>query len=144
MLGHYGLEGLLLLFPNMPLSLLTVFLVAAVSIALVKLAPVEIEKASLLFLLVEMIFLPGFGRQYCVWPIALGSLFPSVGYLVYTVASAGFIFGTFLGIDSAPAWLPGWYAPFWAAILWLLLEARSLGVRRIPRLRPAAETASAS
>ena len=66
---------------------------------------------------------PGFGRQYCVWPIALGSLFPGAGLLVFTAVSTGFSPAVF-AFDAAPAWLPGWYGPWWAALLWLLLELR--------------------
>jgi hypothetical protein len=142
-LGHYGLEGLLLVFPSMPMALLTVFLFVAVGVAIVKLARVEIARACLLLVLVQMIFLPGFARQYCVWPIALGSLFPSPGYLIYTLIAAGFVLNASLGIESAPAWLPGWYGPWWAAIVWLLLEVRKLGASALPALVPSPRTASA-
>jgi hypothetical protein len=90
-----------------------------------------------------MIFLPGFARQYCVWPIALGALFPGAGYLLYTVIAAGFLLGASQEFGSAPSWLPGWYGPWWAAIVWLLLEVRTLGLRSLPGLVPASRTASA-
>jgi len=45
---------------------------------------VEIARASLLLFLVILVFAPGFGRQYCVWPIALGwALLAGVGGFVY-------------------------------------------------------------
>ena len=75
---------------------------------------------------------PGFGRQYCVWPVALGSLFPGAGLLVFTAVSSGFLARGFFPFDGAPGWLPGWYGPWWAALLWLLLELRA--ARRAPRV----------
>lgn len=44
---------------------------------------------------------------------------------VFTAVSAGFLARGFFPFDGAPAWLPGWYGPWWAALLWLLLELRS-------------------
>jgi len=128
--GRYGLGALLLLFPTMPLWVLTAVLLLAVLVAIVWLAPVEISRASLLLFLVQMIFSPGFARQYCVWPVALGALFPSAGYFLYTVVSTGFLVRGISGELSAGSWLPGWHGPWWAAIAWLLLEARALSRQR--------------
>ncbi len=52
---------------------------AAVAVAIVLLSRVELASASLRLFLVILVFAPGFGRQYCVWPIALGALFAGPG-----------------------------------------------------------------
>jgi hypothetical protein len=128
--GRYGLEALLLLFPAMPLWVLTAVLLLAMLVALVRLAPVEISRASLLLFLVQMIFLPGFAGQYCVWPVALGALFPSAGYFLYTLVATGFLVREMPGAGAAAPWLPGWYGPWWAAIAWVLWEARASSRQR--------------
>lgn len=118
---RYGLDVLLLLFPGMPSWVLTALLLVAMLVALVVLARVEILRASLLLFLVQLIFLPGIARQYCVWPVALGALFPSAGYFVYTLVATGFLVG----------WLPAWNGIWWAAIGWLLWEVFALSRRRV-------------
>jgi hypothetical protein len=128
--ADYGLSRLLVPFPGMPLWVLTAVLILAMLAAIAWLAPVEISRASLLLFLVQLIFLPGFGRQYCVWPVALGALFPSVGYFLYTLVSAGFLVGAMSREGTTAHWLPGSSGPWWAAIAWLLWEARALSRQR--------------
>lgn len=77
-----------------------------------------------------LLVLPGIGQQYFVWPIALGALFPGAGYFVYTVVSALFFIGSSRGFAAASPLLPGWYGPWWAALLWLGLEVRALSRQR--------------
>jgi hypothetical protein len=122
--GHqyvYGLSALLPLFPGMASWVLTAVLLLAMLAAFVLLAPVEISRASLLLFLVQMIFLPGFARQYCAWPVALGALFPSAGYFLYTLVATGFL------LD----WLPDWNGIWWAAIGWLFWEVFAASRRRV-------------
>jgi hypothetical protein len=114
----YGVDWLVGLFPGLPRSLPTILFVAAMAAAvlLLGLADVEIARASLILMLVQLVFLPGFGRQYCVWPIALGALFPSPGYLLYTLVGAGFLM----------YWLPDWNGTWFSAIFWLGWEISAL------------------
>jgi hypothetical protein len=128
--SYYGLDELLLVFPDMPFWVLPAVLLLAMLAAVVWLAPVEISRASLLLFLVQMIFAPGFGRQYCVWPVALGALFPGAGYFLYTVVTTGFLVRGMPGIGAAAPWLPGRYGPRWAAIAWLLWEVRASSRQR--------------
>jgi hypothetical protein len=129
--GNYGTEALLLIagVPSwLPAALFAAAVLAAVWFFGVRRGDEDsraVAKGSLGLFLVMLVFLPGFGRQYCVWPIALGSLFPGAGLLVFTAVSTGFLARGFFAFDAAPAWLPGWYGPWWAALLWLLLELRS-------------------
>ncbi|MDQ6894071.1 MAG: hypothetical protein M3167_15480 [Acidobacteriota bacterium] len=131
--GNYGTEALLLIagVPSwLPAALFAAAVLAAVWFFGARRGDEDsraLAKGSLGLFLVMLVFLPGFGRQYCVWPIALGALFPGAGLLAFTAVSTGFLARGFFAFDAAPAWLPGWYGPWWAAILWLLLEARSRG-----------------
>ncbi|HEY6147250.1 MAG TPA: hypothetical protein VIZ69_06110, partial [Thermoanaerobaculia bacterium] len=129
--GNYGTEALLLIRgmpPWVPAALFAAAMLAAVWFLGTRGGERDsvsaLARGSLGVFLVLLVFLPGFGRQYCVWPIALGSLFPGAGLLVFTAVSTGFLARGFFAFDGAPAWLPGWYGPWWAALLWLLLELR--------------------
>src|SRR5262249_16951940 len=103
----------------------TIFIAAALA-AVALLRRVEIVRASLMLFLVTLIFLPGIGRQYFVWPIALGSLFGGPGYLIYTVAAGGFLIGSVFELSGHLKLLPPLYAIWGAAVIWLFLEVRRL------------------
>ncbi len=124
--GLYGTDALLLL-PGVPFWLPRVLFLAAVAAAVVWLrrAGVPLERASLVLFLVMLVFLPGIGRQYFVWPVALGALSAGAGYLVYTVVAAAALV-LLSGLAPGVANLPGWYGVWCAALLWLLLEARAI------------------
>lgn len=119
----YGTDFVLLL-PGVPDWLPVFLFLCAVGAAIYLLRRVEIARASLLLFLVLLVFIPGISRQYFVWPVALGSLFPSPGYFLYTlVAAVSFLQ---LSGSSGPdvGFGPGWYGPWWAAIAWFLWEVR--------------------
>jgi len=128
--GNYGTEALLLIgaVPSwLPAALFAAAVLGAVWFFGARRGEEDspaLVRGSLGHFLVMLVFLPGFGRQYCVWPIALGSLFPGAGLLVFSAVSTGFLARGFFAFDAAPGWLPGWYGPWWAAVLWLLLELR--------------------
>jgi len=127
--GLYGTDALLLV-PGVPFWVPRVIFAAAAlaAVVLLRRRRVETARASLLLFLVTLVFLPGIGRQYFVWPIALGALFPGAGYAIYTaVATAALV--AIAGLAPSVAHLPGWYGVWWAALLWLLLEARRGAVR---------------
>jgi hypothetical protein len=121
--GNYGIEVMVLL-PGVPDWAPVPIFFAAVAIALWKLSRVELARASLLLFLVILVFAPGFGRQYCVWPIALGSLFAGPGFFLYTAVAAAFLVGAIFPEVREAVTLPGWYGPFWAAVAWLAWEVR--------------------
>jgi hypothetical protein len=126
--GNYGLEVMVLL-PGVPDWAPVPIFFAAVAVAIALLSRVELARASLRLFLVILVFAPGFGRQYCVWPIALGALFAGPGFFLYSLVAGAFLVGAiFPGSGAA---LPGWYGPFWAAVAWLAWELR--GARRSPR-----------
>ena len=126
--GNYGIEVMVLL-PGVPDWAPVPIFFAAVVVALWKLSRVELAHASLLLFLVILVFAPGFGRQYCVWPIALGALFAGPGFLLYTVVAAAFLVGAIFPETREAVSLPGWYGPFWAAVAWLAWEIRRHSTR---------------
>ena len=98
---------------------------------------VEFGRASLLLFLVVLLFAPGIAVYYFVWPIALGALYPSAGYAVYTAIVSLFLIHSpdALGIELPH--LPGWSGPWWAIVFWLLWEIRTLsGAGRGPARQP--------
>ena len=94
---------------------------------------VELGRASLMLFLVLLIFLPGITPYYFVWPIALGALYPSAGFGVYTAVVTLFLIHSPDAIGVELAHLPGWSGPWWAAVFWLLWELRALQASRIAR-----------
>jgi hypothetical protein len=125
--GHYGIEAMVLL-PGVPDWAPVPIFFAAVAAALFLLRNVELARASLRLFLVILVVAPGFGRQYVVWPVALGALFGGPGFFLYTVVAGAFLVGALFPETLAAAPLPGWYGPFWAALAWLAWELR--GSRR--------------
>ncbi len=121
----YGLEPLRF-WPFLPQETLPAIFVATGLAAVYALRRVEFGRACLLLFLVNLIFLPGIGQNYFVWPIALGALYPSLGYAVYSVMIALFLIHSPDALAIELPHLPGWSGPWWAAVLWLLLEIRKL------------------
>lgn len=122
--GNYGIEAIVLL-PGVPEWAPLAIFAAAVIIAVRLLRTVELARASLLLFLVVLVFAPGFGRQYCVWPIALGAVFGGAGFYLYSVVAGAFLAGLLFPAARAALPLPGWYGPFWAALAWLAWELRA-------------------
>jgi hypothetical protein len=82
----------------------------------------ELSRACLALFLALLVFSPSWAVQYLVWPVALGALYPSAAYGIYTLAGA-------LYHSSAPESLampwPVRATPLgtWvAALLWLAVE----------------------
>jgi hypothetical protein len=130
----YGTE-VLLLVPGVPEWLPMALFAAAVLVALVWLQKVELAQASLLLYLVILIFAPGFGRQYCVWPIALGAVSAGLGFALYSVVAGAFLLSENFHPTSFGWALPGWYGPWWAAVVWFLWEWRRRGLNSRGEMR---------
>ena len=116
-----GVQGLVELSPPQPI-LFPLILVAAVVWAFRETRGWELSRASLLLFLVLLCVSPSYGVQYLVWPIALGSLYPSAAYGVFTLAGA-------LYHSSAPESVAiPWpiratpLATWLAAVVWLVAE----------------------
>jgi hypothetical protein len=131
----YGLEPLREL-AWLPRETATLVFAALMVAAAWMLRRIDLVRASLLLFLVQLVLMPGIWPYYFVWPVALGAIFPSVGYLVYTLVVTAFFFKSpdVLGLDWPH--LPGWWGCWWAAVFWLLWELRGLGART-SRIEPA-------
>jgi hypothetical protein len=135
----YGTRGAkpaaLLAFLEMPehgrLVLMGLF-AGAVLWALREGRELELPRAALLLWLAILTFLPSFGMQYLVWPLALGSLYPTAALGLYTFAGAVYHSSWSLDLEwpvrvsSLGTWL--------ACAFWLATEtARLRRERRMPR-----------
>ncbi|HKD17746.1 MAG TPA: hypothetical protein VKG23_07735 [Thermoanaerobaculia bacterium] len=81
-----------------------------------------LPEGALLLFLAQIVFAPGFAAQYLLWPMALGSLAVSAGYVWTTTVGALFIV-TAAGLLSLPVAVTA-TAAWTAALLWFLQEAR--------------------
>lgn len=125
----YGTSTLLEI-PGVPRWLPTAVFLAAAAVGIVAFRRLDVGRASLLLFLLLLVFLPGVVQYYFVWPIALGALYGGAGYAVYTVTVSAFFLGSPDGLALPLAHLPGWHGVWWATVLWLLLELRTLARKK--------------
>jgi hypothetical protein len=121
----YGASTLLEI-PGAPSWLPTLLFLAAAGFGLLAFRGLDAGRASLLLFLLLLVFLPGVAQYYFVWPSALGALYGGAGYAVYTLAVSAFFLGSPDGLALPLTHLPGWHGVWWATVLWLLLELRTL------------------
>jgi hypothetical protein len=82
----------------------------------------ELSRACLALFLALLVFSPSWAVQYLVWPVALGALYPSAAYGIYTLAGA--VYHSSAPESLAMPW-PVRATPLgtWvAALLWLGVE----------------------
>ena len=125
----YGIEPLRFVSFLPPWTPRAVFIAASL-LAVALLARVEFGRACLRLALVTILFLPGVGPNYFVWPIALGALEPDAGYAVYTAVVTLFLIHSPDAIGVELRHLPGWSGLWWAAAFWLLWSIRAGRKRR--------------
>ena len=119
----YGMEFLRFVKGMPPWAPTALLLVAALTAAFA-LRRIEFGRGCLLLFLVVLIFSPGIVQYYFVWPIALGALYPSAGYAVYTAMVGAFLIHSPDALAQEIPHLPGWNGPWWALVFWLLWEIR--------------------
>jgi hypothetical protein len=90
----------------------------------------ERARASLFVFLVLLFFAPGIGPQYLVWPITLGALFPSAGYLACTLAGSAWIVGSSLALPGSGQFLG--HVVWLSIAFWGVREWRELKRSRNP------------
>jgi hypothetical protein len=89
----------------------------------------ELPRAALLLWLAMLTFMPSYGIQYLVWPIAVGCLYPSLGLGLYTLAGALYHSSWSLELDwplhvsELGTWVAG--------LLWLVTETARLRAGRV-------------
>jgi hypothetical protein len=82
----------------------------------------ELPRACLLLFLALLVFQPSFGSQYYVWPMALGSLYPSPGYVLCATAAALFESGSEQSLALPWPFVIRRLVVWLTALLWLALE----------------------
>jgi hypothetical protein len=112
----------LLAFPDGARGVPFLILLAGVAVAVALGRRVSLARGALLLFLAELVFAPGFAAQYLLWPMALGSLAPSAGYVLLTTLGAAFMVGEgrLLELPVAVTAMAAWTA----ALIWLLQEGR--------------------
>ena len=87
-------------------------------------------RSSLFLFLVLLVFAPGFGLQYLVWPIALGALFGGLAFWLATAAGLTWALGSEGWVALHGASQFGAQLVWLCLVLWLLQQARALGLLR--------------
>ncbi len=139
----YGTD-VLLLISGVPDWVPEAVFILAAGLAVFTLRSIELGRASLLLFLVILIFAPGISRQYFVWPIALGSLYPGLGYFLYTVVASASILHLSNPSGGDAVFGPGWFGPWWAAVAWLLFDLRRLRGSNSPNAAVSAARSAAA
>lgn len=88
----------------------------------------DLVRASLVLFLVLLVFAPGFGTQYAVWPLTLGALTAGAGYFLCTVATLAWTLGSHYGIPGSGRWMG--HVVWLSFLFWLVREV--LPPRRLP------------
>ena len=80
----------------------------------------DLVRASLVLFLVLLVFAPGFGTQYAVWPLTLGALTAGAGYFLCTVATMAWTLGSHYGIPGSGRWMG--HVVWLSFLFWLVRE----------------------
>jgi hypothetical protein len=88
----------------------------------------DLMRASLVLFLVLLVFAPGFGTQYAVWPLTLGALTAGAGYFLCTVTTMAWTLGSHYGIPGSGRWMG--HVVWLSFLFWLVREV--LPPRRLP------------
>jgi hypothetical protein len=92
----------------------------------------DLVRASLVLFLVLLVFAPGFGTQYAVWPLTLGVLTAGAGYFLCTVATMAWTLGSHYGVPGSGRWMG--HVVWLSFVFWLVREttpASRVAPRRI-------------
>jgi hypothetical protein len=93
----------------------------------------DLVRASLVLFLVLLVFAPGFGTQYAVWPLTLGALAPGAGYFLCTVTTMAWTLGSHYGIPGSGRWMG--HVVWLSFVFWLVREVfppRRMPAGRLP------------
>jgi len=80
----------------------------------------DLVRASLVLFLVLLVFAPGFGTQYGVWPLTLGALTAGTGYFLCTVTTMAWTLGSHYGIPGSGRWMG--HLVWLSFLFWLVRE----------------------
>ena len=80
----------------------------------------DLVRASRVLFLVLLVFAPGFGSQYAVWPLTLGALAAGAGYFLCTVTTMAWTLGSHYGIPGSGRWMG--QVVWLSFVFWLVRE----------------------
>ena len=123
----YGFSELVL-FDARLAPVVSVACLAAALASIVWLRGVELSRSCLFLFLVLLLFAPGVGSQYLLWPIPFGALFGGAPYLVFSAASMLWILGSHFGWPGSGRWMGQltWLSVGW----WTYAEIRLIQAGR--------------
>jgi len=119
----YGFSEFVLLDSRWAPVISVIDLVAALATAWT-LRKEKLSRASLLLFLVILLFAPGLGSQYLIWPLTVGALFGGARYLLFTAASMTWILGSHYEIPGSGRWMG--HLVWLSCGLWAIGELRAL------------------
>jgi hypothetical protein len=102
--ASYGFSELVLMDRRFAVPVALLALAASVAAA-VWLRKSELARGALTLFLVILLFAPGMGTQYLLWPVALGSLFAGGRFLLYSAAATLWIWGGFFSVPGSGRWM---------------------------------------
>lgn len=124
----YGLSELVLFDERFARPVAVICLVAGLFAAWRLRRESDLVRACLMLFLVLLVFAPGFGTQYAVWPLTVGALTGGMGYFLCTATTMAWTLGSHFGIPGSGRWMG--HLVWLSFALWLLREVRELGLSR--------------
>lgn len=124
----YGFSELVLFDERFGLVVAAVCLAASLFAAWRLRTESDLVRACLVLFLVLLVFAPGFGTQYAVWPLTVGALTGGMGYFLCTATTMAWTLGSHFGIPGSGRWMG--HLVWLSVVLWLLREVRQLGRSR--------------
>lgn len=91
----------------------------------------DTARSALLSFLFFLTFTTGIGGQYFVFPIALGALFPSFWFYLYSIVVTLFLLGNDWEFNISVFKIFSWNSVWVVTLLWFLAEIRLLSLNRL-------------
>ncbi len=85
---------------------------------------VNLVKSSLIGMLLFLVFSSGISTQQFILPIALGTLYPNMGFMLFTMAASFFLFGDLDELKILFFKGMSWNYIWFCAVIWFLIELK--------------------
>ena len=94
----------------------------------------NLVKSSLIGMLFFLVFSSGISTQQFILPIALGALYPNMGFALFTTAVSFFLFGDLDELKIAFFKGMSWNYIWFCAVIWFLMELKPQPVQKSAKL----------
>jgi hypothetical protein len=128
----YGLSELILLDDRWAVPVSVLALAAGLFTAWRLRNEPDLARAALMLFLVLLVFAPGFGTQYAVWPLTLGALRPGAGYFLCSLSTILWTLGSHFGVHGSGRWMG--HLVWLSFLFWLARESSASSRRTDNRL----------